>query len=116
MGTFGVLSSQVLSDLITEANRAHDKHVAAGGSLLDPGLSTERRLAALGEEFGEVCRELTYDNAGDKNNLYKELIQVANIAISWAEYIRTISQAILNPWTEEQAPLTNHQFNQSKDV
>lgn len=89
MGTFGVLSAKVLNDLIAEAQRAHNKHAASGGSLIDPGLSNERRLAALGEEYGEVCRELTYDMVGGDQieKLYKELIQTANVAISWAENI-----------------------------
>ena len=39
-----------------------------------------------GEEFGEVCRAI-FD--GDTENLYTELIQVAAVAVAWAEdYLR----------------------------
>lgn len=82
-----VLSTTVLTALIEEADRAHYKHVNEGGSLLDSNLSLARRIAALGEEYGEVCRELTYDNSGKPMDLYTELIQTANVAMTWAEFI-----------------------------
>lgn len=41
-------------------------------------------LVVLVEEVGEVARALTYDE-GDRDNLARELIQVATMAAAWAE-------------------------------
>lgn len=75
-----------MSLLIDEVYRAHDKHGAF--SLLNPGMDWNLKLAALMEEVGEVAHELTYDVTVDKGALIKELIQVANVAISWVESLR----------------------------
>lgn len=73
--------ADAIDDLIEEWIRAKQKH---GEKTMDgKQISDRERLAALGEEFGEVCRALTYDK--DKaQELRKELIQVANVAITWA--------------------------------
>jgi NTP pyrophosphatase (non-canonical NTP hydrolase) len=47
----------------------------------DPTVDDDAKLAVLGEEFGEVCRALV-ENDG---NLRVELIQVAAVAVAWAE-------------------------------
>lgn len=94
-----VLSTQLLFALRAEATRAHLKHsspVHGGGSLLDPTLSDQKRLAALMEEVGEVARVLTYDGMRDQtvgnrdSHLLTELVQVANVAMTWAEMLRRI--------------------------
>jgi len=82
-----VLSPLTLDAVAAEAIRAHYKHAASGGSFLDPGLTVTQRLAALMEEVGEVGRELTYDNTQDNNKLVKELIHVANVALTWVEFL-----------------------------
>lgn len=82
-----VLSQLTLDAVSAEAIRAHLKHKEHGGSLLDPGLSTEKRLAALMEEVGEVARALTYDGDQGKDHLVKELIQTANVALTWVEFL-----------------------------
>lgn len=78
-----------INDVTLEAVRAASisaevKHGFAN-VLRNPDMPRADKLAALGEEFGEVCRELTYDNAGDSANLVKELLQLAQCAASWAE-------------------------------
>lgn len=53
------------------------------------------RLAVLAEEFGEVAREvltgegrrLARDTVGTPEALRKEVIQVAAVAVAWAEYL-----------------------------
>lgn len=74
-----------LGEVANEAIRAHLKHGTE--SLLDPDCShTEGRKTKLGllmEEVGEVARCLTYDEE-DSVRLREELIQVANVALSWA--------------------------------
>lgn len=49
-------------------------------------------LAILGEEFGEVCEALQskeeWSKSTDADDLYLELIQVASVAIRWANQIR----------------------------
>lgn len=50
-------------------------------------------LAILGEEFGEVCQAagptmgLSTGKPTDADDLYTELIQVAAVAVAWAEQI-----------------------------
>lgn len=49
-------------------------------------------LAILGEEFGEVCeamqKGLVSEKETDADNLYKELIQVAAVAVAIAEQVK----------------------------
>lgn len=99
--TLRVLSQSTLDAVADEAVRAHQKHVAKGGSLLDPGLSVEKRLAALMEEVGEVARVLTYDQGSvfptpddeRRAELKEELIQTANVALTWVEFIKQEEEA-----------------------
>lgn len=82
-----MVSVDILREIQAESIRAHLKH--GDMSLLGDGLSTIRRLGALVEEVGEVGTELTYDREGDVTSLKKELIQVANVAASWAQWLDT---------------------------
>jgi len=52
--------------------------------MINPALPTLERLSILGEEFGEVCRALTYDSGEGNVELRKELIQLAAMAACWA--------------------------------
>lgn len=45
------------------------------------------KLAILGEEYGEVCRALTYDNDQGLEHLMAELIQTASVAACWAQAV-----------------------------
>jgi hypothetical protein len=74
---------ETLEMVAAESVRAYKKH-GAGKVLTNIAMPRGEKLAALGEEFGEVCRALTYD-VGDRVNLLKELIQVANLAAAWAQ-------------------------------
>lgn len=80
-----VVSELTLSALQAEAIRAHLKHVHHGGSILDPAMTRERKLAALMEEVGEVARCLTYDGDQGQDHFEKELLQVANVALTWLQ-------------------------------
>jgi ABC-type hemin transport system ATPase subunit len=74
----------VLNDVVAEYARAKAKH---GEMTLDgPAASDVLRLAALVEEVGEVGTALSYDR-GSTANLYAELVQVANVAITWAAHL-----------------------------
>lgn len=87
---------RVLMDIASERDRQEAKCAAkrAEGfpwrSLADPLCTNERRIATLGEEFGEVCREIS-DAGGDGRppgpNLRVELIQVAALAVAWVEHL-----------------------------
>lgn len=87
-----LVETGVLDDLIAEYNRAKAKH---GDNTLDGSASNDlKRLAALVEETGEVAELLTYDAGqhfhGDVDHavqLRKELIQVANVALTWASIL-----------------------------
>lgn len=52
-----------------------------------------RRIAALGAGFGEVYAELTYDKQDTRDTtpderLFAELIKTANVALTWATYLK----------------------------
>jgi len=104
-----VLSGLTLAAIQAEATRAHLLH--GEHSMLGPYTSPQR-LAILAEEVGEsaelveallaarlsrllgqVAHELTYDAGGPgvgegrKDELVKELIQVAAMAASWVEVL-----------------------------
>lgn len=51
----------------------------------DPDCPDLMRLAALGEEYGEVCRALHDD---DRAQLALELAQLAGVALAWLKYER----------------------------
>lgn len=73
----------VLSDLYHEMQRARAKH---GAESLDGEYTTDlKRLASLGEEYGEVAECFTYDK--ERGELYTELIQTANVAVTWATVV-----------------------------
>lgn len=106
-----VLSDLTLSAIQAEATRAHLKH--GEHSMLGSARSNGDRLAILMEETGEVseeveallagylnsrlqsavgrvAHELTYDQGGAesrRDELVKELIQVAAMAASWVEFL-----------------------------
>lgn len=71
----------VFVEVVAEFKRADIKH---GPRTLNKDTCTDiERIVVLGEEFGEVCRAMTYDE-GDVVNLKEELIQVAHVAMAWA--------------------------------
>ncbi|HUK72221.1 MAG TPA: hypothetical protein VLW50_26215 [Streptosporangiaceae bacterium] len=84
-----VLSGLTLAAIQAEATRAHIKH--GEHSMLGTAYSSGERLAILMEEVGEVAHELTYDQGGAgegrRDELVKELIQVAAMAATWIEYL-----------------------------
>jgi NTP pyrophosphatase (non-canonical NTP hydrolase) len=97
-----MLSDLTLEAVRAESVRAHLKHKDKGGSIFDPNMPILTKLAALVEEVGEVGRALTYDGNEGKDHLVKELIQVANVALTWVESLDTVtttatSTAINNP-------------------
>lgn len=89
-----VLSDITLSAVQAEATRAHLKH--GEYSMLGPHYSSGDRLAILVEEVGEVAHELTYDQGGPgvgegrRDELVKELIQVAAMALTWVEHLEGV--------------------------
>lgn len=77
-----VLLVETLDAIEDETLRAWQKH--GEHAMINPSLTSTERLSILGEEFGEVCRSLTYDSGEGKEDLKKELIQLAAMAASWA--------------------------------
>lgn len=86
--------SLVLAEVERERARQEQKCVdkrAEGLTWLtcgDPRMSHEKKLAVLVEEVGEVARELCDARAERRKpspNLRVELVQVAAIAVAWAE-------------------------------
>lgn len=77
------LSIITMGRVHAESVRAILKHGEEG--VINPALEAGAKLAILVEEVGEVARAMTYDNNQGPQHLYDELIQVANVAASWAQ-------------------------------
>lgn len=100
------LSEVTLSAVRAESVRAEAKH-GFENTLINPNLPGMLKMAALGEEFGEIMEMLTYDKmpigldpnhisggADDSdemldwaNKFVKECIQLSNLAAAWAESV-----------------------------
>lgn len=104
------LEQVTLDAVLAESIKAEAKH-GFGKTLRSPDLSVVLKLAALMEEVGEVAELLTYDKGWQaymeehepelrlpseriadaqeawRVDLFKELIQVANLAAAWAESV-----------------------------
>ena len=68
-----------------EIIRAQVKH-GWRNTPLNPERTDEANLPVLVEEVGEVAKAMTYDNS-DSDLLVKELIQVAAMALAWAQAV-----------------------------
>lgn len=79
-GTFLVLE-EMFNAITEEVERAVNKHGSAR-TPLNIRMTREKKLTILVEEMGEVAHDITYD-AEDIENLKKELVQVAAMAICW---------------------------------
>ena len=93
----------VAQDIFKERDR-QDELVAQGrfrATCASSKLSHGQKLAILGEEFGEVCRQvcatpedpIVADHSGSVPELYRELIQVAAVASAWAEGLISPSES-----------------------
>lgn len=82
-----MLADPTLDAVRAESARAHAKHsaVGAGRSIFDPAMPRGEKMYALVEEVGEVARALTKDAGLGQAHLVEELIQVANVALTWAQ-------------------------------
>ena len=96
---YGVLTAEtswarlavIFSDIAAE--RARQEALKRSGrfrwTLADADMPDADRLAALGEEYGEVCRALleAHGEVADVHGkeLRKELIQVAAVVVAWVE-------------------------------
>ena len=97
-----------LASVAAERDR-QDARKAEGRFLFtcaDEGLSLAEKCTILGEEYGEVAREaltnskrrLARDTEGTDASLYKELAQVAAVAVAWMESL------MVDGATKEEAP------------
>lgn len=80
-----MLDEVTVAAVRAESLRAHLRPGRHGRSLFDPAVGSTARLAALGAEFGEVCRAVTHDHSEGKDHLVTELIRVASVALTWAQ-------------------------------
>lgn len=80
------LSDGMLIAVRAESIRATLKH-GFDNTNLNPSLPYLNKLANLMEEVGEVGQLFAYDKMADDyhEKLYIELIQVANLALAWAQ-------------------------------
>jgi len=84
--------SYVYNYVHNERIRAHRKHGANGNSREDATWDNPEWLPILMEEVGEVAHWFTYDTEKCIDDLRDELIQVAAMAIAWAEAIEETMQ------------------------
>lgn len=75
---------ELWDEILGERAAAHTKHHNNSIEAINAG--SPRWLPILGEEFGEVAGELTYDK-GAKGRLRAELLQVAGVATAWIDAI-----------------------------
>lgn len=83
----------ILARVKTERRRQErlreDVKFAWSCATTDPAVSNSDKLAVLAEEFGEVARhvaeELIDSRRLERAKLQKELIEVAAVAVAWAE-------------------------------
>jgi NTP pyrophosphatase (non-canonical NTP hydrolase) len=85
---------RVLADIAAERARQDELRDAGRFEFTaadSPGLTNDQRLTMLTEELGEVAREVqnlggtVHDGEASASKLYTELIQVAAIALAFAE-------------------------------
>lgn len=75
----------VLSEVRRECVRAAEQH-GRERTPLDPVMPEMGKVIILGEEFGEICRTLTYDQPSGMipvNSRREELVQLAAMAVMW---------------------------------
>lgn len=83
----GTVAVRIRPELHRAVEAEMSKAVAKHGGMQTPAggaLSDGECLVILVEEIGEVARAMTYDE-GDPDNLDKEIIQVATMALAWLE-------------------------------
>lgn len=98
---------QILAIVAAERQR-QDQLVASGEFPFNcsaPDIDPHRKLPILGEEFGEVAKAL-YEHSlgvGSEAHLKTELIQLAAVAVAWAESIPA-EPSTLSPQPSTSAP------------
>lgn len=94
------ISPESVQALLDEHEHATDKH-GYDHVLTNPDMAEQEKFAALVEEIGEVAQLLTYDKRPPedpeprqafemvnwRNDLAKELLQVANLALAWRQSV-----------------------------
>lgn len=87
---------KVLDDVVAELNRQVDLQRAGKFTSRAGQCSAEESYLILGEEVGEVARAI--NDRQPSKELYDELIQVASVAISWAENILMEEETNAEKW------------------
>ncbi len=89
-----LVNTGVLRDVLAEYRSAKAKH---GDMTLDGvGIDDLKRLTALMEEVGEVAETFSYDHKRQPHDLRKELIQVANVALTWASILPDTTPVVVD--------------------
>jgi hypothetical protein len=80
----------VLEDVLEECRNQEARHYEGAVEIVcsDPRVPELRKLPVLAKAFGNLGAELHRSNRGDKERLYNELIQVAALAVAWAESLK----------------------------
>lgn len=114
-------------DAFQDVNRERDRqeHLKETGKFLftcaNPGISSEKKLSVLAEEFGEVSKEVVEEGITDdkyrqakepcmpphremyfNRRLRKELVQVAAVCIAWIESLDDQKQQLESMYSREQ--------------
>ncbi len=98
-GYRNITRDQIYQDIARERHRQNELKMAGkfAYTCADPQICDAERYAVLGEEYGEVGREIcetigrkVFTEAGERDYLKRlraELIQVAAVAVAWVESI-----------------------------
>ena len=84
MGDLGPRAN-LLREVSIERDRQEMKFGAKGRTCASREMPEGEKYLVLGEEFGEVGRAVL---EGDREGLLQELIQVAAVAVAWAEALQ----------------------------
>lgn len=83
------ISNLTMSAVLASSMGAISKH-GRDRTTLSSEMDPRDKLSILMEECGEVAHCLTYDSGADRNELVKELLQVASVALLWVESIEGV--------------------------
>ncbi len=104
-----------MEDVITTRERVfrriseeRDRQTVQWGDQWEPGrISPLLKLAILGEEFGEISRELCENGSAETDHLAHELTQLAAVAVAWLESMEPLEPE--HP--RDYLPATHKQLN-----
>lgn len=102
-GITGDILSNVYDERLRQEQLKYEGKFAYSCS--DSEITHTECFLVLAEEFGEVAHEVNEAIGGKVllrlEDLEKELVQVAAVAVAWAEKVRKEREALVSTWAEK---------------